>query len=101
MSDYILIALVGLGGMLYLFKGALFGSDDSSYGKLNGNGSTYGGNTGKVGPAGANGAAVGNGGIAAAGRDLAKAMQLAVSILVCSILDDRTSALPPASGLRC
>lgn len=84
-SDYVLLALVGMGAFYYLFKDSLFGSGDSSskYGKMNGNGSTYGPGSGKVGPAGADGAATGTGqsAVAAAGRDLAKAMELAVSCL--------------------
>jgi hypothetical protein len=81
-SDYVLLALVGVGAIYYLFKDSLFGSGDSSkYGKVNGNGSTYGAGSGKVGPAGADGAGTGTGSssVAAAGRDLAKAMELAVS----------------------
>lgn len=82
-SDYVLLAMVGLGAFYYLFKDSLFGSGGSKLGKMNGNGSTYGGTTGKVGPASADGAGTGTGqsSVAAAGRDLAKAMELAVSTL--------------------
>lgn len=93
-SDYVLLALVGVGAIYYLFKDSLFGSGDSSkYGKVNGNGSTYGAGSGKVGPAGADGAGTGTGSssVAAAGRDLAKAMELAVSF---SLLPFRLSSRP-------
>lgn len=97
-SDYVLLALVGMGAIYYLFKDSLFGSrsDASKYGKMNGNGSTYGAGSGKVGPAGPDGAATGTGqsAVASAGRDLAKAMELAVSpvslsLSVCSLGDCR------------
>ena len=86
-SDYVLLALVGMGAFYFLFKDSLFNGDArGGLGKVNGNGSTYGAGSGKVGPAGANGAAVGGSAgataAAAAGRDLAKAMQLAVSLRV-------------------
>ena len=82
-SDYILIALVGLGAAYYLFKDSLFGAGGSSkYGKMNGNGSTYGGTTGKVGPASADGAGVGGNSIAAAGRDIAKALKITVRLYI-------------------
>lgn len=91
-SDYVLLALVGMGAIYYLFKDSLFGSgssDASKYGKMNGNGSTYGAGSGKVGPAGADGAATGTGqsAVASAGRDLAKAMELAVSFALFSLFD--------------
>ena len=79
-SDYVLLGLLGIGAFYYFFKDSLFGGDEPSRTVGNGTGSTYGGSSGKVGPAGANGAGTGNGGVAAAGRDLAKAMKLAVSI---------------------
>jgi hypothetical protein len=78
-TDYVLLALVGIGAAYYLFKDSLFGSGGASPHNLNGNGSTYGGNTGKVGPAGADGAGVGGNSVAAAGRDVAKAMKITVS----------------------
>lgn len=91
-SDYVLLALVSIGAFYYLFKDSLFGSGDSKYGKLNGNGSTYGAGSGKVGPASADGAGTGTGqsSIAAAGRDLAKAMELAVSPSLVSCLASPT-----------
>ncbi|KAK9899292.1 P450 reductase [Cystobasidium minutum MCA 4210] len=75
-SDYVLLALVGLGAFYYLFKDSLFGSGNASPRNLNGNGSTYGGNTGKVGPASADGAGTGGNSIQAAGRDIAKALKI-------------------------
>lgn len=78
-SDYVLLVVIGLGAAYYLFKDSLFGSSSASPRNINGNGSTYGGNTGKVGPASANGAGVGGNSVAAAGRDIAKAMKLTVS----------------------
>lgn len=73
----VLLAIVGLGAFYYIFKDSLFGSGSSggpsklSNGLANGNG--------KIGPAGAFGAGAGQGnGAASAGRDLAKAMKLAV-----------------------
>ena len=77
-SDYVLLAIVGIGAVYFLFKDKLFGESDGRR-VGNGTGSTYGGATkSQVGPAGANGAGVGNGSaVGGAGRDLAKAMKLA------------------------
>lgn len=84
-SDYVLLALVGLGAFYYLFKDSLFGSGNASPRNLNGNGSTYGGNTGKVGPASADGAGTGGNSIQAAGRDIAKALKITVSLALSSL----------------
>lgn len=79
-SDFVLIGLLGIGAFYFMFKDSLFSGKGPSPSVVgNGTGSTYGGSSGKVGPAGANGAAVGGTGVGAAGRDLAKAMKLAVS----------------------
>jgi hypothetical protein len=50
-SDYVLLALVGLGAAYFLLKDSLFGDAAGGPGRVgNGTGSTYGGGSGKVGP---------------------------------------------------
>ena len=50
-SDYVLLAIVGIGAAYYLLKDSLFGDSKGGPGRVgNGTGSTYGGGSGKVGP---------------------------------------------------
>lgn len=49
-SDYVLLALVGLGAAYFLLKDSLFGESKGPGRVGNGTGSTYGGGSGKVGP---------------------------------------------------